>query len=128
MIQHAAETTEGDCDTGHAKRVFIKLTNIGAYDMVADMRISPNSALKLFAAAAPPSRLLRFSQQQRKAAAEQPAGGCFFVRRAVRRPRISVGNEMSMADNLLQKTAKTARRAMRRPAHSAGLVHLYECV
>src|SRR5437667_9963664 len=78
MIQHAAETTEGDCDTGHAKRVFIKLTNKGAYDMVADMRISPNSALKLFAAAAPPSRLLRFSQQQRKAAAEQPAGGCFL--------------------------------------------------
>src|SRR5271166_6803698 len=44
----------------------------------------------------------------------------FFRSTSGRRDRICAGDEKSLADNLLQKTAKTARLAMRRPAPSAG--------
>src|SRR5438876_4504621 len=63
--------------------------------MLADMRLSPSGALKLFAAASPDSQ-----KQRRKF--------LVLLLTSRQRTRISVGDEKSLADNLLQKTAKTA--------------------
>jgi hypothetical protein len=85
------------------------LTNSEPHDIVADMQISSGTALKLFPMVVPPSRLLQSSTRTRKTAKEQPATWLFFRSPNRRRPGISADNVISQADNLLQRTAKTAR-------------------
>src|SRR5207237_8022300 len=54
------------------------------------------------------SRCLR-SREQQKTAKEQPASTLFFRIYNRRWPRVSAENEMSLADILLQRTAKVHR-------------------
>jgi hypothetical protein len=48
---------------------------------------------------------------------------CFFVRRTASAAQDFCADAIWMADNLLQKTAKTASRDMRLPTPPAGLMH-----
>jgi hypothetical protein len=53
-----------------------------------------------------PSAITLLAQEQRKTAAEQRGASLFYRSANRRRPRISAGNAMSVADNFLQKQQK----------------------
>src|SRR6266446_1212828 len=97
------------------------------YDIVLAMRKPPSGALKLVEAVASPSRSLLLFTKTAENSGRTASVWLFFRPPNRRRPRISAGNEMSMADNLLQKTAKTANRAMR-CLHHPLVFACYECV
>jgi len=143
----------GDWDCGDAKSNFAILTIISHYDIAADMKISPqraetvsggSAALAILEKAPGPFMLLSlrrrlglalisserapYSDTQNCKTVESSGGTAearLFLRSPNRRRlRISADNRNSMADNSLQKTAKTARRAMRLPTPPAGSAHL----
>jgi hypothetical protein len=99
------------------KGMFVKLTINARCDIVVDMEISSNGHWNCLRGDGPVRGPLFLSQIQRKTASDLAA---FFVCRTVG-GRDFCGPEMSMANNSLQKTAKTASRTMRRLTPSAGV-------
>src|SRR5689334_4190505 len=57
---------------------------------------------------------------QRETAAEQPGAGCSFAGQLAGNLPFSAEEERPMADNLLQRTAKTANRGLRPPPSPSG--------
>src|SRR5260370_9008698 len=89
-----------------------------------EVQISPTNQLKRVSGRVPRSRSCDFSENSRGKELRNGCGVAVFSFAGPSAAQDFCGNEISMADNSLQITAKTASRVMWLPTPPAGLLHL----
>jgi hypothetical protein len=119
QTDNSARGRARNCDAGHAKGYCLIDKHLHLW-YCRRMQISPANPLKPLPAIAPPWPFLAIS---RKGSTKQwgLAVSSFAEPSAA---QDFCANEISMADDLLQITAKTASRDVRLPTPPGGLMHL----
>jgi hypothetical protein len=123
QTDNSARGRASHCDAGHDNKVICLIDNSLHFWYCRHMPISPANPLKPLPAIAPPWRLAISHNGSAK-----QWGSAVFSFAEPSAAQDFCANEISMADDLLQITAKTVSRDARLPTPPGGLMHLNECI